>query len=320
MFKVAIDAGHGFNTPGKRTPDGEREWSFNDKVVRAFIEAMNQYEGVTVKRFDDPTGKTDVPLNTRTNGANSWGANIFISYHHNANTGKWGTWTGSETFTYLGSQPSSEKLAACVHPEIVKAYGLKDRGLKKANFHIVRETKMPAILVEGGYMDSTTDIKKLRSDQVLKNAGYGMAAGVAKYAGLKKKANATTPTTSQPTPTVNPYQIGVATINVDNLNVYKGPGANYQVIGKLARGKAYKAYDLQNGWYNLGGDQWVDAKSVKFAPIAQAVTYETHKVTSGDTLWSISRKYGVTVDEIKSLNSLKTDTLSIGTVLKVKKK
>jgi N-acetylmuramoyl-L-alanine amidase len=186
-FKIAGCAGHGFNTPGKRTPDDEREWSFNNEVIVTFEEALSQYEDVEFLRTDDRTGKTDVPLKTRTDKANNWKADIYISFHHNANTGKWGSWTGTETYTYLGSNPKSEKLASMVHPRIVKVYGLKDRGMKKANFHIVRESHMPSILIEGCYMDSTIDIVKLRDHNVLKSVGYAVAEGVAEYAGLKKK-------------------------------------------------------------------------------------------------------------------------------------
>jgi N-acetylmuramoyl-L-alanine amidase len=127
-------------------------------------------------------------LKIRTDRANNWGADIYISFHHNANTGKWGTWTGTETYTYIGNWPQAEKLAKCVHAQLVKAYGLVDRGLKKEDFHIVRESTMPAILLEGGYMDSSDDIKKLRDNNVLRAAGYAAATGVAQYAGLKMKA------------------------------------------------------------------------------------------------------------------------------------
>src|SRR5690606_13559337 len=70
---------------------------------------------------------------------------------------------------------------------ILKAYGLKSRGLKKANFHMVRESAMPAILIEGGFMDSTVDIKKMRDDKVLDAAGKAIAEALAVYFGLKKK-------------------------------------------------------------------------------------------------------------------------------------
>ena len=187
-YDVVLDAGHGgFGvTPGKRTPDGEYEWDFNNKVVKA-AQAFLEKNGLKVLRVDDPTGKTDVPLSTRTKKANASGAKVFASYHHNANTGKWGTWTGTETFTYLGKWPDAEKLAKLVQDRLVEVYGLKDRGLKKADFHVVRETSMPAILAEGGYMDSTIDIKKLRDDALLKRAGEALALAIMDYLGVKVK-------------------------------------------------------------------------------------------------------------------------------------
>ena len=156
MIKVGYCAGHGYNTPGKRTPDDEREWTFNDIVARAFANELAQYEGITSKRFDDPTGKRDVPLQERTNNANSWGAQYYISFHHNALGSTWGNHTGVETFVYIGNKNTiSGELAEAIHPALVKAYGLEDRGIKEGDLHIVRETNMPAILIEGGFMDST---------------------------------------------------------------------------------------------------------------------------------------------------------------------
>nr|ADF97539.1 PlyM14 [uncultured phage] len=184
---IAIDAGHGLNTPGKRTPDNEREWSFNNKVTLAAIKYLNDYEGVKIVRLDDPTGKSDVPLKARTDKANKAKADVLVSIHHNALTGKWGTHGGTEVFTYLGNWPDAERLAKLVLDRILKAYGLKSRGLKKANFHMVRESAMPAILIEGGFMDSTVDIKKMRDDKVLDEAGKAIAEALAVYFGLKKK-------------------------------------------------------------------------------------------------------------------------------------
>ncbi|KGX86010.1 N-acetylmuramoyl-L-alanine amidase family protein [Pontibacillus litoralis] len=186
MKKVAIGAGHGLNTRGKRTPDGEHEWMFNNQIVEATIRRLNDYEGVTILRLDDPTGKRDVPLEERTNKANNWGADILVTVHHNAYDGNWGTHSGTETYTYIGSWPNAEKLAREVHDRVVKAYGLTDRGLKKDNFHMLRESIMPAILVEGGFMDSSIDIKQMRKEAVLQEVGYAVAEGIAAYFSLKK--------------------------------------------------------------------------------------------------------------------------------------
>lgn len=196
-YKVAIDAGHGYNTAGKRTPDGEREWSFNDVVARAFVSELTKYSGVTVRRYDDITGKTDVPLRTRTDKANAWGADIFVSFHHNAHTGVWGAHTGTETY-YHGGSTEGRKLADMLQKACVRAYGLRDRGIKTANLHITRETKMPAVLVEGGFMDSTVDIVKLRDDKVLAQAGRNIAGAVAEYLGVKKASDKPAPKPAKP--------------------------------------------------------------------------------------------------------------------------
>ena len=243
-LKIAYCAGHGFNTPGKRSPIGEREWTFNNAVVLAFEKQMKQYEGVELLRTDDPTGKTDVPLITRTNKANKWGADIYISFHHNANTAKWGSWTGVETFVYtnnLGTK--SGALARAVHPAIVKAYGLKDRGIKEGNLHIVRETHMPAILVEGGFMDSTIDIVKLRDNSVLENAGQGIAKAVAAHKNLKLKTpTEITKPESKPDPQQKIHVVikgdtlyGIATkykISVEKLKSLNGLKSNIISIGQ----------------------------------------------------------------------------------------
>ncbi|MGE7667702.1 N-acetylmuramoyl-L-alanine amidase family protein [Ureibacillus composti] len=188
MIKVAYGAGHGgFGvTPGKRSPDGEYEWDFNTKVATAFANELALFKGVMTKRFDDPSGKTDVPLVQRTDGANRWGANYYISFHHNAFQSRWGSHSGVETWIYTNAQEGSVALANAIHPAVVEGYGLIDRGIKRGNLHIVRETTMPAILIEGGFMDSTIDIQKLRNDSVLNNVGKLIARAFANYVGLKQ--------------------------------------------------------------------------------------------------------------------------------------
>src|SRR5690625_5969550 len=97
---VAIDAGHGINTPGKRTPADEREGSFNSVVAKSIIDNLKNYEGIKTVRLDDPSGKRDVPLRERTNKANNAKADILISCHHNEKTDKWSGWTVTETYHY----------------------------------------------------------------------------------------------------------------------------------------------------------------------------------------------------------------------------
>lgn len=189
MVRIAIRAGHGGNnsTAGKRTPDNEYEWNFNDAVVRGAIAKLNEYQNAEILRVDDASGKTDVPLKTATDRLNAWKAEAFVSVHHNANTGKWGAWTGTETFVYSNASAQSHALAKAIHPRLVEAMGLRDRGIKSANFHDLRESNCPAILTEGGYMDSTVDIVKLRDSEVLRKAGEAIALGLVEHFGLKRK-------------------------------------------------------------------------------------------------------------------------------------
>lgn len=216
-LKIALDAGHGFNTSGKRTPDGEREWSFNDKVLRYAQAELLKYE-VEILRLDDPTGKTDVSLKARTDKANAWKADVLVSIHQNANTGKWGSWGGTETYIAPNASAKSKELANAVQKELVAALGLRNRGVKSSNLHMVRESKMPAILTEGAFMDSTTDIATLRSEAKLKAQGVAIARGI--IAVYKPKLKPTT--TPKPTPapsTGTKYRVVVGTFgNRDNAN------------------------------------------------------------------------------------------------------
>lgn len=151
------------------------------------MEAGLKWHGAQVLRTNDPTGNIDVPLFTRTNKANAWGADVYVSIHHNANTGSWGDGTGVETYIYTSPGAKSEELAACIHSGVVSAMEFYDRGVKKKDLYIVRETKMPTVLTEGGYMDSRVDIKTLRGDSKLKVQGINIAYGIHKYFGVTPK-------------------------------------------------------------------------------------------------------------------------------------
>lgn len=194
---IAYDAGHGKNTAGKRSPSGkvtEREWYFNDEVARSFAKELSNYN-VKLLRTDDPTGNRDVSLKERTDKANKANADVYISFHHNAYQSRWGNHTGVETYYYKGNKPG-QALASKVQKALVSAYGLRDRGIKTNNLHITRETRMVAVLVEGGFMDSNIDIKKLRNKTVLQNAGKAIAQVFVSHYGLKRKSTPKPPTTS----------------------------------------------------------------------------------------------------------------------------
>lgn len=237
--KVYFDAGHGKYTPGKRSPSGkfkEREWFFNNEVAIGFEKEMKKYKNVKLCRTDDRTGSRDVPLGTRTNKANNANADVYVSFHHNAlYNGKWGSHTGTETYYHAGSS-QGKKLAQAVQSSLLNVYKLRDRGIKTANLHITRETKMPAILIEGGFMDSTIDIKKMRKKSVLRKAGKAVAKEVAGFLGLTKGKSTSKPSKSKPSKTSNTGG------SVVDYMKSKGMDSSYDNRKKLAKKYGIKGY------------------------------------------------------------------------------
>ncbi|UQD53295.1 N-acetylmuramoyl-L-alanine amidase [Bacillus methanolicus] len=189
MFKISLSAGHAKTTPGKQTPDGSmKEWEFNSAVVKYLMADLANYENVAVLRLDDPTGQRDIPLQERSDRANAWGANVHIDIHANASGAVWSDARGIETYVYTTRLKEAVSLAQKVQANLIKATGLKDRGVKAADFHMLRETKMTAILVECGFMTNKEEAKLLKSDNYRRIVAGAILAALVEQFGLKKKA------------------------------------------------------------------------------------------------------------------------------------
>lgn len=185
-MKIAIDNGHGLNTPGKRTPlfpDGShiREWQFNHPTALKLGELLlsNGFEVVYVS-----PGEEDTPLATRTVRANQVQADLFVSIHYNAATGSWGSANGIETYHHPSST-KGQKLAELVQKELIRETGRRDRGVKTANFHVLRETTMPAVLVECGFMDFLEEARLMLDEEYQLICARAIAKGICAYAGVE---------------------------------------------------------------------------------------------------------------------------------------
>lgn len=185
-MKIVIDAGHGPETAGKRSPDGLlREYMFNSVTARYVIDLLQQYEGAeTLATFED---SRDVPLKERTDKANAWRADLFISIHANAMGGDWGTANGIETFRYLYTDPVTDRVAETIHSYMIVSTGRFDRGLKRADFHVIRETHMPAVLIECGFMDNHDECALLCSDEYRRTCANAIVNALVELGGLKPK-------------------------------------------------------------------------------------------------------------------------------------
>lgn len=185
---VGIDAGHGINTSGKRCDkrydkNQTREWSLNSKVANYVQSYLKDYDVSTI-RLDDTTGKTDISLSKRCNTANNKKCDLVVSIHHNAGGGN-----GLESYVWNGLPSTSRtiKIGQTIHNACIKATGQRDRGLKKADFAIIRDTYMDAVLIEGGFMDHPEDTPRILTDDFAKKYARGIVNGIAEYYKLKKK-------------------------------------------------------------------------------------------------------------------------------------
>lgn len=183
MVKIFIDPAHGGHDPGA-TANGLREKDISLNIALKMKSLLSGYEGVQVK-LSRETDKF-VSLSQRTKMANEWGADYFVSIHVNAGGG-----TGFESFIYNGKysgKQETHRKRSIIHAEVMKQLaGVRDRGMKEANFHVLRETKMAAILTENLFIDHKDDAAKLKQDSWLQKIAQGHVNGLAIAFGLKKK-------------------------------------------------------------------------------------------------------------------------------------
>ncbi len=199
MVKIFIDPGHGGNDPGA-VGNGLREKDLTltiSKRIKAYLD--NNYSGHNTRL--SRTGDTTMSLSQRTNAANNWGADYFLSVHINAGGG-----TGYEDYIYNGNVSSKTvSIRDVVHAEVVKQISnVRNRGKKRANFHVVRETRMPAMLSENLFIDTKADADKLKDSKFIDKVAKGHAIGLAKAFKLKKKGNTSKPTAKPSKPATKP--------------------------------------------------------------------------------------------------------------------
>lgn len=191
MLKITHDAGHALVTAGKESPDGCKEWQVTNEIVKLVMRELSNYEGVEQKRIDDLTGNTDIALNRRCELVNGWGSDVHIDYHLNAYGTGWNTAGGTETYIYMTKPKEAMALAERIQTNLVKELGFRNRGVKAANFQMLRETKMTAILIEFAFMTNKNEALKMRTAEYQKKAAKAMVDGLAAEYGLKRKPEIT---------------------------------------------------------------------------------------------------------------------------------
>jgi N-acetylmuramoyl-L-alanine amidase len=173
---VVVDPGHGGSDSGA-TGQGLREATLTLTLSKRLRAAL-------LRRFEvrvEMTRTTDraVELDRRAKFANDLGADYFVAVHINAGGG-----TGYEDFVHTSAAPNSEtsRRRSTVHDAVVKfmkTHGMPDRGRSRANFAVLRETNMPAILTENLFIDTPGDARLLKDDAFLTGVAEAHAKGIA---------------------------------------------------------------------------------------------------------------------------------------------
>ncbi|MEV3007518.1 N-acetylmuramoyl-L-alanine amidase, partial [Paenibacillus larvae] len=174
MSKLCLDFGHGGKDSGAVGHGMKEKDIVLDVGLRTHKLLTNAGIDVLLTRSDD----TFVGLSDRARKANNWGADLFVSLHNNSGGGY-----GFESFTYLKTDSKTDQYRAAVHSEVAPLFR-RDRGMKQANLAVLRETRMPACLLELGFIDNADDAADLARDDFRDKLAVAIASGILKAFGM----------------------------------------------------------------------------------------------------------------------------------------
>jgi len=176
-FSVVIDPGHGGPDPGAIGIGGIRE---TDVVLEVAKVVKNLLSEKDVKVRLTRKNEVDLDLPPRVSFANNMKADIFVSIHANASRGKRRDINGLETFYYKGGR--GRLLAKKIQKQILRVSpGSPDRGVKQGRFYVIKNTRMPAVLVEIGFLTGRLDARRLEKKTHRKRLAYAIAKGILEY-------------------------------------------------------------------------------------------------------------------------------------------
>lgn len=187
-MKIGIDPGHGGFDPGAVGPTKLRE---KDVVLAISLELArilrnNKIDTMLTREIDvaiSGTRSVIKELQAKTGVLNSAKCDLAISVHCNSSTRQEANYIS----TFIQAEGGeAEKLAQKVQNELVQATGWPDGGVRVKNLHMTRETKMPAILCECGFISNPEQERQLRQPETQKKIAQAIADGVLAYLGIAK--------------------------------------------------------------------------------------------------------------------------------------
>jgi N-acetylmuramoyl-L-alanine amidase len=179
---IVIDAGHGGLDHGARAKnpycEEKRVTLQTARLIKKYLTQLGYH--VMLTRSSDEF----VPLDRRVEIANKVNSDLFVSIHFNSSRSPIAQ--GIEVF-FCESKgvpkraASSRKLANTVLSRMIRRTQSVSRGVKKGNFYVIRETQMPAILVEGGFISNPQERTNLKNPEYIEEIARGIADGVDAY-------------------------------------------------------------------------------------------------------------------------------------------
>jgi N-acetylmuramoyl-L-alanine amidase len=172
---IFIDPGHGGNDPGAIGPNDEYEKEFTlDISLRLGKLLTAQGAQVVYARTDDsnPTLQERVEMSAKAK------ASLFVSVHINSFFHSFAH--GTETY-YFKSE--DKPLAEAIHPEVMKVTQGKNNGLKRARLYVLRNSSMPAVLIEPLFLTNKDELAKLKTPEFRQGLAEATLDGILRYYG-----------------------------------------------------------------------------------------------------------------------------------------
>jgi N-acetylmuramoyl-L-alanine amidase len=180
---ILIDAGHGGFDPGKIGDKDTLEKDINLQIaakLQAYLEQGGSF--VLMTRVDDDAlaGTKSGDMEIRRQTANNSKADVYISIHQNSYPDS--SVKGAQAF-YFDDSENSKRLAECIQAEISSFADPANKREAKANsdYYVLKRTKMPAVIVECGFLTNYSDMKRLENDEYQEKIAWAIYKGIINY-------------------------------------------------------------------------------------------------------------------------------------------
>jgi N-acetylmuramoyl-L-alanine amidase len=173
---VAIDPGHGGADPGAVGINGIQEKNI---VFSISTQVVQQLRRKGINAVLTRKGDQEIDLAPRVATAARIKADVFVSIHANAISMSRPDINGLETYYYASAQ--GRRLAKAIHNRILRSTNMRDKGVRQARFYVIRRTKMPAVLVETGFVTGAQDAARFASSSGRTQIAEAIAQGIIDY-------------------------------------------------------------------------------------------------------------------------------------------